>query len=323
MKMAEPEFVAMPVEELGRTGGVPAVRAKKKRTHVRPCVPLESLLVGKDKMCCSSPQLLGKYTIHGKLDQGTFGEIGLATRTGGSPKDSTGLSELVVVKKVDKSKCNMERLKAEMEAGTVLQHKGLAHFRETFDSEKEAYFVLDYIAGKTLFTMLEERQFVPMPAEDVKHLFIQMVEAVQYCHRNGFVHRDLKLENVMVTQFKEVKIIDFGLCNRFSEGGQLTDCVGSPDYVSPEVMKTKPYCGHRLDVWSLGTILFILLCGEFPWTRMERIMAIVEGSHPPLSFPNGIDIPEPAKDLLNGMLEKDTTKSLSLDAVRDHPWLAV
>ena len=95
--------------------------------------------------------------------------------------------------------------------------------------------------------------------------FWQIVEAIDYCHNHNVVHRDLKVENLLLDANMNIKIADFGLSNYYKANGHLTSWCGSPEYAAPEVLEGKKYCGPEIDVWSLGVVLYVLVCGALPF----------------------------------------------------------
>ncbi|KAK1371388.1 Calcium-dependent protein kinase 8 [Heracleum sosnowskyi] len=151
-----------------------------------------------------------------------------------------------------------------------------------------------------------------------------IVEVVQVCHRNGVMHRDLKPENFLFANKKEtaaLKAIDFGLSVFFKPGEIFNEIVGSPYYMAPEVLRR--HYGPKVDIWSAGVILYILLCGVPPfWAETEQgvaqaiIRSVVDFKRDPwpMIFDN-------AKDLVKKMLNPDPKQRLTAQEVLDHPWL--
>nr|CAI5866492.1 unnamed protein product [Callosobruchus analis] len=95
--------------------------------------------------------------------------------------------------------------------------------------------------------------------------FWQILSAVEYCHNRNIVHRDLKAENLLLDSNNNIKIADFGFSNYYTPGGQLSTWCGSPPYAAPEVFEGKKYVGPEIDIWSLGVVLYVLVCGALPF----------------------------------------------------------
>jgi serine/threonine protein kinase len=184
---------------------------------------------------------------------------------------------------------------------------------------------LTCIPGVELFSFLEQRDFQPLDDKEAKAIFRQLVDAVQFCHQNGVVHCDLKLDNVMYDpETSKVTLIDFGLCDfiNVENKGLFTKRVGCIEYAAPEFLTEEEtaYDAIKMDIWCLGCILFALLNATFPFDFDERKSAIQNGEpHPLPSFP--VDISSEGKDLINKILTADPAKRASLEEIKSHPWM--
>lgn len=122
---------------------------------------------------------------------------------------------------------------------------------------------MEYASGGELFDYIVKNTRVP-EIEACK-FFQQIVEGVQYLHRINIVHRDMKPENLLLDHNKNIKIVDFGLSNTFKEAELLKTACGSPCYAAPEMIEGKKYDGELVDIWSIGVILYALICGFLPF----------------------------------------------------------
>jgi len=253
------------------------------------------------------------------LGQSAYGEVLLANHT------ATG--KTIVLKKINRLKMNKRLVANEVAAASVLKHSGIVKVHEIFKEGIYTYLVMEHLKGVDFFKYLSAKSFAPIKEKEAKKIFRQLVDIVQYCHSMQFAHRDIKLENIMFDRKKgRVKLIDFGLCERITEKGQLCDLwCGSQDYVCPEIIKKEPYHGFSADVWSLGTILYIMLYGELPFGFDHRVKALAEGKeHPTLHFAderNSNIVPEAAKDLIAGMLHPNPSNRLNIEGVLKHRWM--
>ena len=130
--------------------------------------------------------------------------------------------------------------------------------------------VMEFIGAKTLYAYLKSQPRRRIREEDARHVFRQIVEGVAYCHSKNVVHRDIKLENVMVDAGNNVKIIDFGFSITAAKGKKLSIFCGTPSYMAPEMVRKVDYCGQKVDVWALGILLYTMLCGRFPFKGETR-----------------------------------------------------
>lgn len=114
--------------------------------------------------------------------------------------------------------------------------------------------MLDYIISHGKLKEKQARKFAR-----------QIASALDYCHRNSIVHRDLKIENILIDKTGDIKIIDFGLSNLFSPRSHLKTFCGSLYFAAPELLQAKQYTGPEVDVWSFGIVLYVLVCGKVPF----------------------------------------------------------
>ncbi|HEY0755592.1 MAG TPA: serine/threonine-protein kinase [Ktedonobacteraceae bacterium] len=181
-----------------------------------------------------------------------------------------------------------ERYKREAEIGSRLNHPYIQHMLNTNEKRSDEYLVVEYIEGKTLRHLLEERASKALPVGEALRITDQICDAVIYCHEHGVYHRDLKPENIMLQPNGNVKIIDFGIA--LLEGARrvtwrgLSGTVGTPDYMSPEQLR-----GERgnasSDVYAIGMMLYEMLCGQTPFDG-ENVFAVMNQhvSHDPPSI---------------------------------------
>jgi len=148
----------------------------------------------------------------------------------------------------------------------MCQHMNIVKLLDLFENSDHYYIVLEYMAGKDLFDYIQKRNFV-LNEDRVKQIGIQIIQAVRYLHEFGIVHRDLKLENIMMSDTSNLakpKIVDFGLAKIIGPSETADEPFGTLGYVAPEVLKKKPYT-FSCDVWSIGCILYALLSGSLPF----------------------------------------------------------
>jgi len=264
---------------------------------------------------------LGRYSIEDQnFASGCFGRILLA-------KDD--MDKEVVIKMIPKEGSNPVEVKREISSGKMLNHPNIGCFIEEFESEKCYFLVFERIYGKDLYSTIEKRQFVPFEDKDAKAIFKQILEAVLYCHSKGVIHRDIKLENILMDATGHVTLIDFGLCDiTFYPGQDSEKFCGSMDYVAPEVVSKRTYNGKQADCFSLGVVLFTLLFAEFPFVAQDRVNCIKTGKLQPIpnfseSKMRRFQVDPQTKDLILRMVREDPNKRIPLEEIKDHPWLSI
>ena len=192
----------------------------------------------------------------------------------------------------------------------------------SFYTPRNAYLILELVSGGELFDQIVLRKFYS--ETDASRLIRQAFSAVHHMHQHGVVHRDLKPENLLCTDNGDsIKISDMGLATFFEGESGLKLMCGTPGYVSPEVLKRTGY-GTKVDAWSLGVILYILLCGFPPFSHKddgELLKLSREGKYQYPS-PYWDHISESAKDLIDNLLVVDPSRRYSVHQALSHPWVS-
>lgn len=147
-----------------------------------------------------------------------------------------------------------------------------------------------------------------------------MCHAVRHCHRKGIIHRDIKLDNVLLDDEDVCKLCDFGVSRKISPSERISEQCGTPAYLAPEIVRDQGYSGFKADVWSLGVLLFVLSTGKMPFraaTVEELNSAILIGK---FEFPKHVDLGEDLRDLIEKMLVVDVRNRISSAQVYQHRW---
>ena len=197
------------------------------------------------------------------------------------------------------------------------------------ETDKYIGIILEYASGGELFDHILAHRY--LREKDAAKLFSQLISGVWYIHQKKIVHRDLKLENLLLDRHRNVIITDFGFANRFehrSDDLMQTSC-GSPCYAAPELVISEGlYVGSAVDIWSCGVILYAMLAGYLPFDddpanpdgdNINLLYKYIVST--PLSFPDYISME--ARDLLSMMLVPDPARRTTLDGVMRHPWLSL
>eukprot|EP00256_Glycine_max_P028046 XP_003554117.3 CDPK-related kinase 1 [Glycine max] len=202
-------------------------------------------------------------------------------------------------------------------------HKNLVQFYEAYEDNDNVYIVMELCKGGELLDKILSRGG-KYSEEDARIVMIQILSVVAFCHLQGVVHRDLKPENFLYISKDEnstLKVIDFGLSDYVKPDERLNDIVGSAYYVAPEVLH-RSY-GTEADMWSIGVIAYILLCGSRPfWARTESgIFRAVLKADPSFEEAPWPSLSADAKDFVKRLLNKDYRKRLTAAQALSHPWL--
>ncbi|KAL5745382.1 hypothetical protein ACOSP7_026528 [Xanthoceras sorbifolium] len=277
-----------------------------------------------DKNFGFSKQFLSHYEMGEEVGRGHFGYTCSAKAKKGSFKGQD-----VAVKVIPKSKMTtaiaIEDVRREVKILRALTgHKSLVQFYEAYEDDDNVYVVMELCKGGELLDRILSRGG-KYSEEDAKAVMVQILSVVAFCHFQGVVHRDLKPENFLFTSKEEnspLKAIDFGLSDYVKPDERLNDIVGSAYYVAPEVLH-RSY-GTEADMWSIGVIAYILLCGSRPfWARTESgIFRAVLKADPSFDEAPWPSLSLEAVDFVKRLLNKDYRKRLTASQALSHPWLA-
>jgi len=232
--------------------------------------------------------------------------------------------EQYAIKIIDKKKIDVKRLHTEVSILSTVKHPNIISLKETFDTETELYLVMELVTGGELFDkIIEEGAY----SETKACLCVQKIlSAVEYLHELNIVHRDLKPTNLLLkdpNDLTDVKLADFGLSKLLSDDILMHTACGTPIYVAPEVLNGEGY-DKEVDLWSVGVIMYILLCGFPPFfddtnditNLFEQILSGV------YDFPEPYwdDVSASAKDLIGRLLVVEPKNRLSATQALQHPW---
>ncbi|XP_030640876.1 calcium/calmodulin-dependent protein kinase type IV [Chanos chanos] len=205
-----------------------------------------------------------------------------------------------------------------------LSHPNIIRLKEIFETETDISLILELVTGGELFDRIVERGYYS--ERDAAHVIKQILEAVAYLHENGVVHRDLKPENLLYADLSldaPLKIADFGLSKIIDEQVTMRTVCGTPGYCAPEILRGNAY-GPEVDMWSVGVILYILLCGFEPFfdPRGDQYMysRILNCDYEFVS-PWWDEVSLNAKDLVSKLIVLDPQKRLSVQQALQHPWV--
>ncbi|WFD35209.1 hypothetical protein MCUN1_002059 [Malassezia cuniculi] len=253
-------------------------------------------------------RVVGNYTLQRTIGQGTFGRVRRATHR--------LTNTHVAVKQIPKA--HIASLTREIHHHRRLQHPNIVQLFEVLETESSIWLVAELCSGGELYDYLVERGTIPEP--EARVLFGQLCLAVAHIHSLGIVHRDLKLENILLDAQRNVKLSDFGFSREFEPRMFMDTRCGTTAYAAPEMLSGKRYLGESVDIWSLGIILFVLLCGYLPFDDDdERVMRhhIIKS---PVMIP--ISISSDAQALIHSILQKDPSRRPSIRGILSHSWFS-
>lgn len=261
--------------------------------------------LGKE-LASSKLKIVGNYTLQRPIGEGTFGKVRL------------GLHRLtntrVAIKQIPKA--HSASLTREIHHHRRLHHPNVMQLYEVIATEQYIWMVSELCAGGELYDYLVENEVLAEP--EARRIFGQLCLAVAYVHSKGIVHRDLKLENILLDERCNVKLGDFGFTREFERKRLMETFCGTTGYASPEMLAGKRYTGEEVDIWSLGVILYALLCGALPFDDDDESVMKDKILRGDFELPECLS--EEAQDLITSILQQDPNKRPSIQAILAHPW---
>jgi serine/threonine protein kinase len=260
------------------------------------------------------PEKVGKYKFIKAIGFGAFATVYKA-------QHEVTLS-VVAIKTIPKSKirtmAEFEVLQREVNLLKLMDHPFIAPLFEVLDDRQNFYFVIELVENGNLLDFINGHR--GLDETDARQIYFQLVSVLDYLHRERrIIHRDLKAENVLLDQHYNIRVVDFGLSNYFSEQNPFlqTTC-GSPAYVSPEIIRDEPYTAAA-DVWASGVLLYAMVCRTFPFhgENIAGLLNSILSSIPTL--PHSIS-PE-LRGLIGRLLMKESKTRITIRQIMEHPWL--
>ncbi|MEE6476337.1 hypothetical protein FKM82_011044 [Ascaphus truei] len=268
----------------------------------------------------SHTKRVGNYLVGKMINKGSFAKVmeGLHIPTG----------QKVAMKVIDKKKAKqdsyvLKNMKREPRIHQMIKHPNIVQLYETLETENSYYMVMELCLGGDLMDRICDKK--KLEEREVRKHTRQIMSAVEHLHRHGIVHRDLKIENFLLDENNNIKIVDFGLSNTIKFEGLSqellnTQC-GSPAYAAPELLANKKY-GPKVDIWSIGVSMFAMLTGRLPFTvepfNIKQLhQKMVHGEISPIPP----DISSGAVHFIHLLLEPDPAKRLTVKEAMEDKWL--
>lgn len=252
---------------------------------------------------------MGKVKIGKNIDTGETVAIKIVPRhtldEHGNPKDE----------RADRSK--EIRTAREAAMASLLNHPFICGMRDVQRTNYHWYMLFEYVDGGQMLDYIISHG--RLKEKQARKFGRQIVSALDYCHRNNIVHRDLKIENILISKTGDIKIIDFGLSNLFSPRSLLGTFCGSLYFAAPELLQARKYIGPEVDVWSFGIVLYVLVCGKVPFDDQSMPQLHAKIKRGVVDYPQWLSAE--CKSIISRMLVTDPKERASLSEVMNHPWM--
>lgn len=242
------------------------------------------------------------------IGEGSFGTVVSAIRKSDRKK--------IAIKTVERSVDSISSVKEECLILSNLDHPNILKIYD-YGKDDDYFYSVMPLYEEDLDTHMDH--FPKFPKKLALRVFCQLLDGVEYLHENDIVHRDISLENILISDVEtsDIVLIDFEFSTyQKIDGPLLNDFVGTMSYTAPEIFKGIPYEGRFSDIWSIGVVLYIMLTGEFPFWEPKRKDLFVKITEKDFVIKSEWGVSKSCEDLLRSMLEKDPRKRPSIPKIR-------
>ncbi|KAJ5204348.1 uncharacterized protein N7498_005227 [Penicillium cinerascens] len=200
---------------------------------------------------------------------------------------------------------------------SLTSHPYICGMRDVVRTTYHWYMLFEYVNGGQMLDYIISHG--KLKEKQARKFARQIASALDYCHRNSIVHRDLKIENILISKTGDIKIIDFGLSNLFSPRSLLKTFCGSLYFAAPELLQARQYTGPEVDVWSFGIVLYVLVCGKVPFDDQSMPQLHAKIKKGVVEYPPGLSTE--CRHIISRMLVTDPKQRASLNEIMNHPWM--
>jgi len=218
---------------------------------------------------------------------------------------------------IDNSK--KQGVKREIKIMEKLDHCYVVKLYESIETQKQIHLVMELVRGSSLLDFLKKQPGRKLGEDEAKRLYRQVLLGIEYCHSQDIAHRDLKLENLLLDENQDIRIIDFGFATCYPSDKKIKLFCGTPSYMAPEIVGRKEYKGQAADVWALGVLLYAILTGAFPFKGMSDSDLYKKIQRGVYSVP--AEVPAAAKLIIEQMLKVDPAQRPTISEVLKDEWL--
>ncbi|THC88460.1 hypothetical protein EYZ11_012093 [Aspergillus tanneri] len=266
----------------------------------------------------------GQWTLGKTLGAGSMGKVKVGKNV------ETG--EQVAVKIVPRQSTEEHRSSREAERAdrskeirtareaaivSLVNHPYICGMRDVVRTNYHWYMLFELVNGGQMLDYIISHG--KLKEKQARKFARQIASALDYCHRNSIVHRDLKIENILISKTGDIKIIDFGLSNLFSPRSLLKTFCGSLYFAAPELLQARQYTGPEVDVWSFGIVLYVLVCGKVPFDDQSMPKLHAKIKQGVFEYPPGLTTE--CRHIISRMLVTDPKQRASLAEIMSHPWM--
>ncbi|CAE7189439.1 CPK2 [Symbiodinium sp. CCMP2456] len=276
------------------------------------------------QLVLSAGDIRDKYEILAVLGSGSFGEVKeIRVKAFPDKLRAVKITERQVDDKGEKGQKKLDSLamfRKEVELLRSLKHPNIVRVWDVYETSHYLYVVMDLCRGGELFEMINEMD--RLSETDTAVIAKQLLGGIDYMHSKGVMHRDIKAENVLLTEWSPtavVKIIDFGIAARFQRGEMFDKISGSPQYMAPELVGQR--YDYRVDMWAFGVLVYFALYGRYPFDGNNVREILLTVLHGTIEWDSDVSIDSKTIAFLKGCLNRKPRKRTTAKAAMSHPWI--
>lgn len=317
---SKPKTTAKP--PISRKPGGPLNQTEELKSKLPPRGPIANRTASASslKNLVNNDEIIGtgnidNYLIGSQIGQGAYAIVRSAIVRATNKKIAIKTYEKVKLLDPHRKRC----VKREIEILEKLNHPNIVKMYEVIDTSKHVHIAMEYVGGTSLHGYLKRRPNRRVDETEARRIFKQVLYGIEYCHNKNVTHRDLKLENILLDDANNVKIIDFGFGTCFPHEKKVKLFCGTPSYMAPEIVNRIEYSGPPADVWALGVLLFVLLCGCYPFKAQVDKELYKKIQHGQFSVPSSIS--QGSRSLITRILRINPDKRPSVSDIIKDNWV--
>ena len=261
------------------------------------------------------PKFIGSYYFGDYLGSGAFSSVYKAKNI----QTNNQVAIKIFPKSSLKNRKDQERFQQEIDSMAYFNSPYIVKLNDFLWDDTNFYLIMDLCEGGELYDYILENDRID--EKSAATIFKQVIAAISYSHANKIAHRDIKPQNILITEFPNIRIADFGLAT-YINNSELTDnFCGSPMYCSPECLRRQKYDAKISDIWSMGVLLYTMVVGNPPWQSGDPVEILKQIMLNQIVYPNYLS--KRCKHLISIMLKVNPTERASLEEISNDPWLEI
>lgn len=255
--------------------------------------------------------VLNKYFIQKRIGEGTFSRVFHVI--------DLHNGDQYALKCISRDKINKKRedmILREISVQKGLSHSNIVKLFEINQDDNYIFLILEYVSMGEMYDYIDQKGI--LNESEAAKLFMQILRAVHYCHLKNIMHRDIKPENLFLTEDFRVKLGDFGWATSDKTSSELA---GTPEYMAPEIIDLDGSYDMRVDIWSLGVLLYELLFGISPFSGTDCQETMQRIIYQELDFPENVDVSDEAIHLIRRLLDRNPKTRIDMIGIFLNPWV--